>query len=186
VTVTVTEVKHGISTVLQPNEKGKFDVVVANNGSVRLTNLIYEPSISPGDVAKLISPSGIVMGAREGLDPSSDLIPNGQETTKMFLFPLDALNFASVDPGETVTNPELQVTTQRSLAGRRGRPGAVGGADLGRGGHELRRRLPLPCASCRPSPNTRSTRSNTPASFRPAVARGDRHPVPTAGRAPRR
>jgi hypothetical protein len=115
VTVTVTEVKHGISTVLQPNEKGKFDVVVANNGSVRLTNLIYELSISPGDVAKLISPSGIVMGAREGLDPSSDVIPNGQETTKMFLFPLDALNFASVDPGETVTNPELQVTTQKSL-----------------------------------------------------------------------
>jgi len=115
VTVTVTEVKHGISTVLQPNEKGKFDVVVTNNGSVRLTNLIYELSISPGDVAKLISPSSIVMGAREGLDPSSDVIPNGQETTKMFLFPLDALNFASVDPGETVTNPELQVTTQKTL-----------------------------------------------------------------------
>jgi uncharacterized repeat protein (TIGR01451 family) len=115
VTVTVTEVKHGISTVLQPNEKGKFDVVVTNNGSVRLTNIIYELSISPGDVAKLISPSGMLMGARESLDPSSDVIPNGQETTKMFLFPLEALSFASVDPGETVTNPELQVTTQRTL-----------------------------------------------------------------------
>ena len=115
VTISVTEVKHGISTVLQPNEKGKFDVVVTNNGSVRLTNIIYELSISPGDVAKLISPSGMLMGARESLDPSSDVIPNGQETTKMFLFPLEALSFASVDPGETVTNPELQVTTQRTL-----------------------------------------------------------------------
>ncbi len=45
--------EHGISTVLQPNEKGKFDVVVTNNGSVRLTNLIYELSISPGAVAQL-------------------------------------------------------------------------------------------------------------------------------------
>jgi hypothetical protein len=115
VTVTVTEVKHGISTVLQPNEKGKFDVVVTNNGSVRLTNLIYELSISPGDVAKLVSPSGILMGAREDIDPSSEVIPNGTETTKMFLFPLEALTFASVDPGETVTNPDLQVTTQRTL-----------------------------------------------------------------------
>ena len=31
----------------------------------------------------------------------------------MFLFPLDVLDFV-VDPGESVTNPELQVTTQRT------------------------------------------------------------------------
>jgi hypothetical protein len=115
VTVTVTEVKHGISTVLQPNEKGKFDVTVTNNGAVRLTSIIYELSISPGDVAQFLSPSGMLMGAREGLDPSSAVIPNGQETTRMFLFPLDVLNFSSVDPGETVTNPELQVTTKHDL-----------------------------------------------------------------------
>ena len=115
VTVTVTQVKHGISSVLQPNEKGKFDVVVTNNGGVRLTDIVYELSISPDSVAKLISPSGMLMGARKGLDPASDVIANGDETAKMFLFPLDALSFSSVDAGQSVTNPELQVTTKRSL-----------------------------------------------------------------------
>jgi hypothetical protein len=115
VTVEVTQVKHGISTVLQPNEKGKFDVVVSNNGNVRLIDVVYELSISPDSVAKLISPSSIVMGVRKGLDPSSDVIPLNDETSRMFLFPISAVNYASVDPGETVTNPELQVATKHTL-----------------------------------------------------------------------
>ncbi len=115
VTVTVTEVKHGISTVLQPNEKGKFDVVVTNNGDVRLTNLIYELSVSPASVAKLVSPSSMVMDAREGLDAVSDVIPNGKEAAQMFLFPIAAVEYASADPGQTVTNPELQISTQDTL-----------------------------------------------------------------------
>jgi uncharacterized repeat protein (TIGR01451 family) len=115
VTVAVTEVKHGISTVLQPNERGKFDVVVTNNGGVRLTNIIYELSISPDTIAKLVSPGETLMPARKGLDPSAAAIPNGDEVTKMFLFPFDILEFASVDPGHSVTNPELQVTTQKAL-----------------------------------------------------------------------
>jgi hypothetical protein len=115
VTVVVTEVKHGISTVLQPNERGKFDVVVANNGSVRLTNIIYELSIAPDTVAKLVSPNERLMAARKGLDPGAATIPFGDEVATMFLFPFDVLEFASVDPGRSVTNPELQVTTQKAL-----------------------------------------------------------------------
>src|SRR5215831_12315053 len=97
VTVEVTEVRHGISTVLQPNEKGKFDVIVKNNGSVRLTNIIYELSISPENVAKLVSLSGVLMAARTGLAPTSEEIPFGQEVTRMFLFPADVVDFSSVD-----------------------------------------------------------------------------------------
>ena len=33
----------------------------------------------------------------------------------MFLFPLDILDFSSVDPGQSVTNAELQITTQKTL-----------------------------------------------------------------------
>jgi hypothetical protein len=33
----------------------------------------------------------------------------------MFLFPFDILEFASVDQGHSVTNPELLVTTQKTL-----------------------------------------------------------------------
>jgi hypothetical protein len=55
------------------------------------------------------------MPARKSLDPSAASIPNGDEVTKMFLFPFDALEFSSVDPGRSVTNPELQVTTQKVL-----------------------------------------------------------------------
>ena len=114
----VTEVTHGISTVLQPHEKGKFDVVVTNNGSVRLTNLIYELSISPDDVAKLVSPGGMLIVVRKRLDPDSDVIPNGDEATKMFVTPNGAITYASVDPGESVTFPELQVSTKNTLGHR--------------------------------------------------------------------
>jgi len=115
VTVEVTEVRHGISTVLQPNEKGTFDVVVNNNGTVRLTNIIYELSISPENVAKLVSPAGVLMAARTGLDPRSSEIPFGQEVTRMFLFAADVVDCSSVDAGQRVANPELQVTTQQLL-----------------------------------------------------------------------
>ena len=33
----------------------------------------------------------------------------------MFLFPIAAVAYASVDPGETVTNPELEVSTKGTL-----------------------------------------------------------------------
>lgn len=115
VTVAVTEVRHGISTVLQPNERGKFDVIVTNNGSVRLTSIIYELSIVPDSVAKLVSPDETLMAAKRGLDPTSPVIPNGEEVAKLFLFPVDILDFSSVDPGQSVTNAELQITTQRTL-----------------------------------------------------------------------
>ena len=115
VTVEVTEVKHGISTVLQPHEKGKFDVIVTNNGNVRLTDLIYELSISPDNVAKLVSPGGILIIVKKALDPDSDVIPNGDEATKMFVTPNGAIVYASVDPGDSVTFPELQVSTGNTL-----------------------------------------------------------------------
>jgi hypothetical protein len=115
VTVEVTEVKHGISTVLQPHEKGKFDVVVTNKGSVRLTNLVYELSISPDNVAKLVSPAGIVIMVRESLDSDSDGIQHGDEVATMFVTPNDAVTYASLDPNASVTFPELQVSTQEIL-----------------------------------------------------------------------
>ena len=49
VTVEVSEVKHGISTVLQPHEKGTFNVTVTNNGAVRLNDLVYELSVKPAE-----------------------------------------------------------------------------------------------------------------------------------------
>src|SRR5262245_63239357 len=106
---------HGISTVLQPHEKGMFDVVVTNNGTVRLTNLIYELSVSPDDVAKLVSPAGMLTSVRKGLDDDSEVIPNGQEATKMFVTPSRASVHAAVDPGDSVTYPELQVSTQNTI-----------------------------------------------------------------------
>jgi hypothetical protein len=115
VTVTVSEVKHGISTVLQPHEKGTFDVTVTNNGDVRLTNLVYELSVSPGSIAKLLSPNETLMPVHKGLDTSSDIVTTGDEVTKMFLFPFDILDFGAVDAGETVVIHDLQVKTQASL-----------------------------------------------------------------------
>jgi len=113
VTVEVSEVKHGISTVLQPHEKGTFNVTVTNNGNVHLTDLVYELSVSPSSVAQFISPEGIVIFALD--DINGDPIPNGKEVDKMFIQGIAAANFVSVDGGASVTTPDLQVKTQGSL-----------------------------------------------------------------------
>jgi len=113
ITVDVSEVKHGISSVLQPHEKGTFNVTVTNNGTVRLTDLIYELSVSPGSVAKLISPEGLVIFALDGI--GGNPIPNGNEVEKLFLSGLDAVTWTSVDGGASVTTPDLQIKTQATL-----------------------------------------------------------------------
>ena len=97
VTVEVSDVKHGISTVLQPHEKGTFNVTVTNNGDVHLTDLVYELSVSPSSVAKLISPEGLVIFALDAID--GDPITNGDEVGKMFVRALsDEITWARSTP----------------------------------------------------------------------------------------
>lgn len=113
VSVRVSEVQHGISTVLQPHEKGTFNVTVTNSGVVRLSNLIYELSVSPGSVAKLISPEGPATFARDGI--GGDPIPNGSEVERLFLTGIADVSWTSVDGGASVTTEDLQVKTQQTL-----------------------------------------------------------------------
>ena len=113
ITVDVSEVKHGISSVLQPHEKGTFNVTVTNNGTVRLTDLVFELSVSPTSVAKLISPEGTVIFALDAIGGSP--IPNGNEVDKLFLTGIEALTWTSVDGGAAVTTPDLQIKTQATL-----------------------------------------------------------------------
>jgi hypothetical protein len=113
VSVEVSDVKHGISTVLQPNEKGIFNVTVTNNGTVRLTDLVYELSISPGSVARLISPEGPVIFALDGIDGNP--IPHGTEVVELFLTGLESVSWTSVDGGASVTTIDLPVKTQSTL-----------------------------------------------------------------------
>jgi hypothetical protein len=111
--VEVSDVKHGISTVLQPHEKGTFNVTITNNGDVRLTDLVYALSVSPASVAQLISPEGLVIFALDGI--GGNPIPNGQQVGKLFLTGLEALSWTSVDGGDSVTTPDLQIQTQGTL-----------------------------------------------------------------------
>jgi hypothetical protein len=113
ISVDVSDVKHGISTVLQPHEKGTFNVTVTNNGTVRLMDLVYELSVSPASVAKLISPEGLVVFALDGI--GGNPIPNGQEVEKFFLSAIEAITWTSVDGGASVTTPDLEIKTQSSL-----------------------------------------------------------------------
>ena len=78
VTVEVTEVKHGISTVLQPHEKGKFDVIVTNNGNVPS----HRPHLRAVDLAGQCGQArvpGRDPHHCKAVDPDSDVIPNGDE-----------------------------------------------------------------------------------------------------------
>jgi hypothetical protein len=113
VSVEVSEVKHGISSVLQPHEKGTFNVTVTNNGAVRLTDLVYELSVSPGSVAQFISPEGLVVFALDGIGGKP--IPSGTEVGKLFLTGISDVSWTSVDGGASVTTTDLEVKTQAKL-----------------------------------------------------------------------
>ena len=113
VSVKVSAVQHGISTVLQPHEKGTFNVTVTNCGALRFTDLIYELSVSPGSVAKLISPEGPAIFALDGI--GGNPIPNGSEVEKLFLCGIPDVSWTSVDGGASVTTEDLEVKTQETL-----------------------------------------------------------------------
>ena len=113
VSVHVGEVKHGTSCVLQPHEKGTFNVTVTNDGAVRLIDLVYELSISPSSVAKLVSPAGPGTFALDGF--GGDPIPNGAEVDRLFLSGLADVSWTSVDGGASMTTSDLQVKTQAAL-----------------------------------------------------------------------
>jgi len=114
VTVAVSAVKHSGSTVLQPHEKAAYTVTVTNNGSVGLTDLVFELSIAPASVAKLLARSnGLTASSFKHLDLSGGVIADGTEVDNMFLVPIPGIaNFAAVDPRSSVTTPELQVQTK--------------------------------------------------------------------------
>ncbi len=113
VNIEVSAVQHGISTVLQPNEKGTFHVTVTNKGAVRLTDLTYELSVSPKSVAQLISPADAVIFVQTSL--GGPPIPNGDEVDTMFLSAIEAVSWTSVDGGASVSTLELEVKTQSTL-----------------------------------------------------------------------
>ena len=113
VTVEVSEVKHGISSVLQPHEKGTFNVTVTNKGNVRLTDLVYELSVSKPKVAKLISPAGFPTFALD--DIGGDPIGGGDETNRMFVGNSLAVGWNTLEAGATVTSPDWEVKTQAEL-----------------------------------------------------------------------
>jgi hypothetical protein len=69
--------------------------------------------VSPGSVAKLISPEGLVIFALGAI--GGNPIPNGNEVNKLFLTGLDAVTWTSVGGGDAVTTPDLQVKTQSTL-----------------------------------------------------------------------
>jgi hypothetical protein len=113
VRVHVGEVKHGTSSVLQPHEKGTFNVTVTNDGAVRLIDLVYELSIAPPSVAKLVSPAGLGTFALDGL--GGEPIPNGVEVDRLFLSGLADVSWTSVDGGASMTTSDLQVKTQATV-----------------------------------------------------------------------
>ena len=110
VRVSVGEVTYGTSRVLQPREKGTFNVTVTNTGAVRLTDLVYELSVAPSSIAKLVAPAGLVTVASDRL--GGDPIPNGSEVDRLFLSGLGDVSWTSVDGGASTTTADLQVKTQ--------------------------------------------------------------------------
>src|SRR5262245_652571 len=89
VTTEVSDVSSG--GTIEDGEIGTFDVTVTNAGApdgVRLVNVRYHLTVSPGNVAKLVADSSALAPQRATINPNDPVLLNGELTEVMFIFPL--------------------------------------------------------------------------------------------------
>ena len=111
----VTTVVSAVSSggTIEEDEIGEFTVTVTNAAApdgVRLINVRYHLTVSPGSVAKFQTDSSALMPQRPTIDPSSPAFGFGDLTEEMFLFPNSGfLTQAELNVGEVAVIEGLNV-----------------------------------------------------------------------------
>jgi hypothetical protein len=114
VTVEVSEVTHGSSSVLQPHERAKFTVTLTNEAhGVRLVDIVYDLSIAPDTVARLHAFGSALMPSREGFDLSLPPLKEDQEVGRLVVWPNERTGLATLEPGQVIKFDDFSVQTKK-------------------------------------------------------------------------
>jgi hypothetical protein len=114
VTVEVSEVMHGRSRVLQPDERAGFTVTLTNAADgIRLINIVYDLSVDPDSVAKLLAFGSVLRPSREGFDLSLPVLKEDDEVGRLVVWPLEATGLATLGPGQVIRFDDLAVQTKK-------------------------------------------------------------------------
>jgi hypothetical protein len=114
VTVEVSEVMHGSSRVLEPDERAGFTVTLANAADgIRLINIVYDLTVDPDSVARLLAFGSILRPSREGFDLSLPVLREDDQVGRLVVWPREATGLATLDPGQVITFDGLSVQTRK-------------------------------------------------------------------------
>lgn len=103
VTTTVSALTADVPAAISPGEEFTFGVTVANASgasAIRLVNVVYHLSCTPGTIVQLKVPAS--PPARASSDPTSATLAVGSFVSAMYLFPTD--NSLSVGDSDTISN----------------------------------------------------------------------------------
>jgi hypothetical protein len=113
VTVEVSDVIHGTSSVLQPDEEATFTVTLTNaTEGVRLINIVYDVSIRPASAAYLHPFRSLLRPCRSEFDLSKPVLKENDTPSRLVVWPLDPTGLATLDPGQVIKFDDFAVHTK--------------------------------------------------------------------------
>jgi hypothetical protein len=113
VTVEVSDVTHGTSSVLQPDEDATFTVTLTNaTEGVRLIDIVYDVSIHPASAAYLYPFGSILRPCRSEFDLSKPVLKEDDTPSRLVVWPLEATGLATLDPGQVIKFDDFSVHTK--------------------------------------------------------------------------
>jgi len=115
VTVNVSEVTHGHSSVLHPDESAEFTVTLTNApGGIRLTGIVYDFEVDPPEAADLLAFGSALMPSRTGLDLSQHPLQEDEPVKRLIVRPAEATGYATLDPGQAGPVFEVCIRTRKA------------------------------------------------------------------------
>jgi hypothetical protein len=113
VTVEVSDVTHGTSSVLQPDEEATFTVTLTNaTEGVRLINIVYDVSIHPASAAYFHPFGNLVRPCRREFDLSKPVLKEDDTPSRLVVWPLEATGLATLDPGQVIKFDDFAIHTK--------------------------------------------------------------------------
>jgi hypothetical protein len=113
VTVEVSDVTHGTSSVLQPDEEATFTVTLTNaTEGVRLINIVYDVSIHPASAAYLHPFGSLTRPCRSEFDLGKPVLKEDDKPSRLVVWPMEATGLATLDPGQVIKFDDFSVHTK--------------------------------------------------------------------------
>jgi len=113
VTVEVSNVTHGTSSVLQPDEEATFTVTLTNaTDGVRLINIVYDLSIHPSSAAYFHPFGSVTRPCRSEFDLSKPILTEDDKPSRLVVWPINGSSLGTLDPGQVIKFDDFAIHTE--------------------------------------------------------------------------